>query len=83
MRMILLESVALSIGAGIMGTLAGTGVISLLSLVPVLSGAVHSAISWDIVAKGFMIAVLVGVAGAAYPAFRGSQLLPTEALRHE
>jgi putative ABC transport system permease protein len=83
MQMILLESVTLSIGAGIIGTLAGLGIITLLSLVPVLSGAVHSAISWDIVIKGFMIAVLVGVIGAAYPAFRGSRLLPTEALRHE
>ncbi len=83
MRMILLESVVLSIGAGIMGTLAGLGIISLLSLVPVLNGAVHAAVSWEIVSKGFLIAIFVGVFGAAYPAYRGSCLLPTEALRHE
>lgn len=83
MRMILLESVVLSVGAGILGTLAGLGIISLFSLVPVLNGAVHSAVSWEIVSKGFFIAVFVGVIGAAYPAYRGSRLLPTEALRHE
>jgi putative ABC transport system permease protein len=83
MRMILMESVALSIGAGVIGTLIGLGAISLMGFVPVLSGAVHAAISWQIVLKGFLIAVLVGVMGAAYPAFRGSRLLPTEALRHE
>jgi putative ABC transport system permease protein len=83
MQMILLESVTLSIGAGIVGTLIGLGAIWLMGFVPVLSGAVHAAISWQIVVKGFLIAVLVGVLGAAYPAFRGSRLLPTEALRHE
>jgi putative ABC transport system permease protein len=83
MHMILLESVVLSVGAGIMGTLAGLGIISLFSLVPVLSGAVHAAVSWQIVCKGFVIAVFVGVIGALYPAYRGSCLLPTEALRHE
>jgi putative ABC transport system permease protein len=83
MKMILLESVALSIGAGIVGTLLGLGAISLFGLVPVLAGAVHAAISPDIIIKGFLIAVLVGVIGAAYPAYRGSRLLPTEALRHE
>lgn len=78
-----MESVVLSVGAGIVGTLAGLGVISLCSFLPMLSGAVHSAVSWQIVSKGFLIAVLVGVIGALYPAYRGSCLLPTEALRHE
>jgi putative ABC transport system permease protein len=83
MHMILLESVGLSIGGGIMGTLAGLGIIALVGFFPTLSGAAHAAISWDIVIKGFGIAMIVGVAGAAYPAYRGSRLLPTEALRHE
>ncbi len=69
MRMILLESVALSIGAGVLGTVLGLGIIFLLGLAPVLSAAVHSAIGWDIVLKGFLIAVIVGVLGAAYPAY--------------
>jgi putative ABC transport system permease protein len=83
MRMILLESVALSIGAGIIGTLIGLGVITLAGFVPMLSGAAHAAINGQIVLKGFAIAIVVGVFGAAYPAYRGSRLLPTEALRHE
>ena len=29
------------------------------------------------------IAMLVGLLGAAYPAYRGARLLPTEAIRHE
>jgi len=33
--------------------------------------------------QGFFIALAVGLLGGAYPAYRGAQLLPTEALRHE
>jgi putative ABC transport system permease protein len=83
MRMILMESVLLSIGGGIVGTAAGLGFITLLSRFPVVNGVVQAAITPAIVAEGFAIAVLVGVIGALYPAFRGSCLLPTEALRHE
>jgi putative ABC transport system permease protein len=37
----------------------------------------------SVIGQGFVIAVLVGLIGAAYPAYRGAQLLPTEAIRHE
>ncbi len=83
MRMILMESVLLSIGGGIVGTLAGLGFITMLTRFPAVNGVVQAAITPTIVAEGFAIAILVGVIGAAYPAYRGSRLLPTEALRHE
>jgi len=37
----------------------------------------------SVILEGFIIALGVGLLGAAYPAYRGAQLLPTEALRHE
>ena len=52
MRMILMESVLLSIGGGIVGTVAGLGLIKLLSHVPTVNGVVQQAISVDIVVKG-------------------------------
>ncbi len=83
MRMILMESVLLSVGGGIIGTLGGLGLIKLLSHLPTVNGVVQAAISTEIVFTGFAIAIIVGLVGAAYPAYRGSRLLPTEALRHE
>jgi putative ABC transport system permease protein len=83
MEMILMESVLLSIGGGIVGTLCGIGLIKLLSRLPTVNGVVQAAISVQIVVLGFAIAIIVGLVGAAFPAYLGSRLLPTEALRHE
>ena len=41
------------------------------------------AIDFQVIALGFGIALLIGLIGAAYPAFRGARMVPTEALRHE
>jgi putative ABC transport system permease protein len=83
MRMILLESVLLSLGGGVVGTVAGLGLTMVLSHMPIVQGAIQGSISPGIIVKGFIIALVVGLIGAAYPAFRAARLLPTEAIRHE
>jgi putative ABC transport system permease protein len=82
-RMILMESMLLSLGGAIVGTAGGIGLTLLLSRMPFVNGAIQNSVSPVIIAKGFIIALLVGLIGAAYPAFRGARLLPTEAIRHE
>jgi len=82
-RMILMESVLLSLGGAIVGTVGGIGLTLLLSRLPLANGAIPNSLSPAIMAKGFIIALVVGLLGAAYPAFRGARLLPTEAIRHE
>jgi putative ABC transport system permease protein len=83
MRMILMESIILSIGGGIIGALGGAGLTWGLSKLPNVNGAIQGSTPPNILVLGFLIAICVGLIGAAYPAFRGSRLLPTEALRHE
>lgn len=83
MRMILAESMLLSVGGAVLGTLGGVGLTHLISRLPIVNGMIQGGVSGVVVLEGFIIALLVGLLGAAYPAFRGSRLLPTEALRHE
>ncbi len=82
-RMILMESILLSITGGAVGTLGAIGLTRLLAQHPAVAGLVDPAVAPTVIVQGFVIALCVGLLGAAYPAYRGAQLLPTEALRHE
>jgi putative ABC transport system permease protein len=82
-RMILTESVLLSLTGGVLGSFAAVGVTHLLGKHPSVAGLIDTHITLPVVGFGVLSALLVGVLGAAYPAYRGAQLLPTEALRHE
>ncbi len=82
-RMILIESFLLSLCGGVIGSIAAVGLTRMLARHPAVAGLIDTQISGDVVAFGILSALFVGVLGAAYPAYRGAQLLPTEALRHE
>jgi len=80
LRLILLESTAVSAAAGILGYLLGVGV-TIVSL-PLLTGE-HLAWAFDprLPAGALLAAVLVGQLAALHPALRASRLEPSEALR--
>jgi putative ABC transport system permease protein len=83
MRMILMESVLLSVSGGVVGTIGAILLTFFVSRLPQAGGTVRGGISATVIFLGFVIALLVGLIGAAYPAFRGARLMPTEAIRHE
>jgi len=83
LRMILMESFLLSITGGAIGTLIAILWTPFISRLPAVGGLIRSDISPSVIGLGFTIALLVGLLGAAYPAYRGASVMPTEAIRHE
>lgn len=82
-RMILMESILLSLTGGVVGAAGAIALTHILARQPAVAGMVDAHVAPGVILQGFIIALCVGLLGAAYPAYRGAQLLPTEALRHE
>jgi putative ABC transport system permease protein len=83
-RMILVESLVLSLSGGLLGTAVAVTVTPLLGKHPAVAGLINANIATaGVIGFGVGMAIIVGLLGAVYPAYRGAQLLPTEALRHE
>jgi putative ABC transport system permease protein len=80
-RMVIGESIVLSIVGAFVGSAFGIMLVKLLSRLPNAAGVVRGNVSPDVIAQGFAVAIIVGLAGAIYPALWSANLLPTEALR--
>jgi putative ABC transport system permease protein len=83
MRMILSESFVLSLAGAVVGIVGAVCLTRLISRLPEAEGLVRPDISPTVIFTGFLLALLVGLVGGAYPAIRGANLAPTEALRYE
>jgi putative ABC transport system permease protein len=83
MRLILFESILLSIVGAVVGIAAAVLLTRALTWWPMVNGLIRGDVAPAVMIQGFLIALAVGLLGGAYPAYRGAQLLPTEALRHE
>jgi putative ABC transport system permease protein len=82
MRLILGEGLVTSILGGIGGSLLGVVAAELLmKLAP--QGILEPLYDVRLFARGMAVAVLLGLLGALYPAWRASRLAPAEALRYE
>jgi putative ABC transport system permease protein len=82
-RLILYESLLLSIAGAVVGIACAAALTHALTWWPLVSGLIKGDVAPAVMIQGFFIALAVGLIGGAYPAYRGAQLLPTEALRHE
>jgi putative ABC transport system permease protein len=81
--MIVRESVALSLLGSATGVVVGVVLGELLNLLPMLQGFIRMSYSADLFAQALGTALVLGVAGGVYPAWRASRLQPVEALRYE
>lgn len=80
-RMILSESVLLSLLGGVFGVLAAFGLVELLKAWPSAQGFISGKISLEVVLQSLAVAVGVGIIGGLLPAYNATRLAPAEALR--
>ncbi|MCE5215003.1 MAG: ABC transporter permease [Methanobacterium sp.] len=82
--MILGESIILTLVAGVVGILLGyIGSEGLLAFFSTTGSVIKPVFTTNIVVRALVIALVVGILGGIYPAYRASRLPPTEALRYE
>jgi putative ABC transport system permease protein len=82
-RMIVIESVVLSIVGAVVGTLAAIVMVRVLTNLPNVQGLIAGRVDPEVVAQGFIVALTVGLLGGILPAIRATRMAPTTALRHE
>lgn len=82
-RLILLEALALSAGSAALGVVAAWIVLQALARWSFTSALVLPELSPTAASLGAAAALLAGVGGAIYPAWRASGVSPVEALRYE
>ena len=81
--MILGESMTLSALGGIVGVLMGIGLARLAGTVPGMGVLLQGAFTPEIITQGLVTALVLGLVGGVYPAWRAAGLRPVEALSYE
>lgn len=83
MTMILIESITMSLLGGFIGCVLGKFFLLALSRYALTSTFVSGDIPLSVFGEAFLVAIGLGIIGGAYPAYRGANLSPIEALRYE
>ena len=83
LRMILGESLLLSMTGGLVGIIFAWMLMLLLSHSSSIQGLIRPELSLSVVWQGLLLATVAGVIGGIYPAYRATRLTPSTALRYE
>jgi len=81
--MILQESLVLGVVGGVCGILLGLGLSEAWGLVPGYFGALEPIYTPQLFVQAVVVALVAGVVGGIYPAWRATRMRPVEALRYE
>ena len=81
LRMIVFESVALCVGAGLLGVGFGVVLLKVLAITPWMSGKLEPYMGMDLVGIAMALSVGVGLLSGLYPAWHCTKINPSEALR--
>jgi putative ABC transport system permease protein len=81
--LIQLEAVVLGLGGGLLGIALGWCGLHVLSVLPQTASVISSSFPGVLSIEALGIAILAGLMAGALPAWRGAQLSPVEALRHD
>ncbi|MEW6189283.1 MAG: ABC transporter permease [Actinomycetota bacterium] len=83
LTMILGESFLVGVLGALLGIAFGLIAVKLILLSPVIKGFIEPFYPLNLFVKALAVAILVGLFGGFYPAYRASKLSPVEALRYE
>lgn len=82
-RMILSESLALSVAGAVVGVASAATLVRVLSNTHRAGAFLTQDIPAGVVARAMAMSIVLGLIGGLYPALRAAALRPTEALRHD
>ena len=83
MRMVLTQSLVLSLMGGLIGIAIGLGLIWLVNRTPAVSSLAPGVVRAPMLMQGIGVALMLGLIGGFYPAWRAAGLSPIEALRYD
>ena len=81
--MILQEALALGAVGGVCGIILGLGLTWGITQIPGIGGMLKASYSPELFAQALAVALVTGVIGGLYPAWRATRMRPVEALRYE
>jgi putative ABC transport system permease protein len=82
-RVVILESLALSLFGAFLGILGAIGMVTWLTRLPATAGLIDGTIEPRVFLYGIALALVIGFIGGLMPAVHAARLTPTAALAHE